>query len=78
MTGAYCIDCGGDTFVCKACERKEAEGVKEALGGLQDTIDGAVSARMRRRFVEVAQLWGEQRGIDVAELLFRLRTAKVE
>lgn len=32
----------------------------------------------RGTLVEVARLWGEQRGVDVRELLFRLKTAPVK
>jgi len=32
--------------------------------------------RERKLLIEVAKLWGEQRGINVSELVFRMKTAK--
>ncbi len=37
-----------------------------------------VRAEVRAQLVEVVKAWGEQRGVDVKELLFRLRTATIK
>lgn len=45
---------------------------------LTRSFDRAAKREERRKQIGIVEAWGERKGIDVRELVFRMRTASLE